>query len=280
MADALLKAIKNAVDTLLLPFKYIVKFLFYYRVSPKTFTVLPHTPFTGKVSVAIVTHGVLPFFRRCLENAIAYAGIDDVEFLVFDNNAGKETKAYLASITDHRIRVITSDVNIGLNGYHALFKHARGDLLVCMDHDVIAFPPDWLRTLCEDYVRVPDVRFLAADVVVDEHTDGARWPLWTYQRVEKDGMRMLFGAVGGWCAVTDRETYDAVGGFPFFPKEVYYLHDKYYIRKLLLKGYKIGIDQNVRVYHARGLASAIADEGVREGFLLHVDEWRKKSYSK
>lgn len=259
--------LKRNFDQLILKFKYFIKYLFFFRVNPKRMTILPGKSANSLVSVVICTHGDLPFFRLCLANSLACAGYENAEFIVWNNNAGAETSEFLASITDPRVRVIESANNLGLSAYHLAFKEAKGEYYVCLDHDVIKFSDNWLRNLVADYARLPKVKFMACDTVSDEYTGGARWPLYSYQKVDKDGMSLLFGTVGGWCSITDREIYEAVGGFPYIPDQLYFYHDKYFIRKLLLRRYKTAIDRNVRVYHACGVSQS-------EHFFSYVDSLR------
>lgn len=264
----------NAASTLLVAVKFVIKYFFYYRVNRKQLSVLAYKKPSAKVSVLIATHGVMPLSTRCIANAVRTAGYRNAEFIIYNNNAGPEMERFLSKMKrkDKRIRVITSRKNTGLNAYHLGFKEARGEFFVAMDHDVVAFCENWLLMLLEDYIRVPRVKFLAADVIGDDYTDGAKYPAWTYQHVRKDGVALSFGAVGGWLAMTDRAVYEAVGGFPYFPGQIYFLHDKYYIRKLLLKGYRIAIDERVKVYHARGLSARIGNETFADRFFTYADK--------
>ncbi|MEK6796652.1 MAG: glycosyltransferase family 2 protein [Spirochaetota bacterium] len=264
---------KPIFDQLIVALKFVVKYFFYYRVSPKRFEVRASSVSRDMVSVVIPTHGVLPLARRCIENAIRHAGHERVEFIIYNNNAGDDAVKFLSRFRkDRKVRVMHSPVNTGLNAYHHAFKEAHGKYFVALDHDVIRFPEGWLSALLHDYRRIPAVKWLAADVIGDRYTDGAKYPMWTYQRVKKDGLSLLFGAVGGWCAMTDRALYEETGGFSHFPDQVYFLHDKYYIRKLMLKGYKIAIDERIPVYHARGLSERIMnDANFRAEFFRYVD---------
>lgn len=263
---------RHAFDQIIVAVKFAIKFFLYYRVNKRCFVVLPKAAGTPLVSVVIPTHGILPLASRCIENAISSAGYARIEFIIYNNNAGADTERFLKRFrSNKKVRVIKSPVNIGLNAYHAAFAEAKGEYFIAVDHDVIRFPKGWAQALLDDYRRIPGVKWLAADVIGDAYTDGAKYPAWTYQRVVKDGIALEFGAVGGWCAMTDRAIYESVGGFPRFPEKTYFLHDKYYIRKLMLKGYKIAIDTRVPVYHARGLSPRMNDARFCDAFFHYID---------
>lgn len=253
---------RNFLDTVILLVKFAIKYIFYFRVNPQKLRVSNESILKDKVSVVLPTYGDYPLFEKCIISMLENAGYDNVEFIIWDNNSSPNTKRFINRITDKRVRVVKSVINTGLNAYHLGFKQASGKYFVCVDHDVIKFPKDWLVRLISTYERLEDVKFLATDVVSDEYTDGAKYPNWMYQSVEKDGVSLQFGSVGGWCAVTDRDTYFKLGGFPYFPTRTYFFHDKYYIRNILLNGGKVAIDKSVCVYHARDLLNRLEDSQV------------------
>jgi len=274
-----MKVIKQlTLSNFLLWIKFVIKFFFYYRVKKSKFVYLPNPILNQKkVSVVIASHGEIDFFKRSITRALNYCGVENFEFIVFDNNAKDLLDPVIHQINNPNLKVIHSDTNIGLNAYSIAFQQAEGDFFVCLDHDVVAFPKNWLRDLLLAYEKAPVIKFLATDVYQDQFTHGAKYPLWTYQKINKDHNSYLLGATGGWCTVTDRSIYEEVGGFPYFPDQSYFLHDKYYARKLLLKGYKIGITENVKVYHAKDVAKKIDKNQIDpEKFFNSVDQLQKQ----
>ena len=103
---------------------------------------------------------------------------------------------------------------------------------------------------------MPDVGFLAADLVDDPHDSAAhhRYRVRPHEYTEtfEHGVRLLRGPTRGGCAITSRELSDLVGGFKERPGEVFWLEDAEYIDKLERAGYSAAILADLRVHHAGG----------------------------
>ena len=74
-----------------------------------------------------------------------------------------------------------------------------------------------------------------------------------YVEVEEHGVRLLHGPTGGGCALTSRQVYEHVGGFPRVQGEVFFDHDAAYVRSLEQAGYQAVTLADLIVHHAGGL---------------------------
>jgi GT2 family glycosyltransferase len=207
------------------------------------------------IAVVVLTHSRLHLLRRCVENVLARTSAATREIVIWNNASTDGTRAYLDALNDARIRVVHHHRNIGQNAYAQAFALTSAAYLVELDDDVIDAPQDWDRVLLDAYVRLPDIGFLAANLVDDPNDSGARAMrerAHLYRAVEVDGIRLLKGPVGGACAITSRELHDRVGGFPQQQQQVFYLEDAAYIERIATLGKEAAFLENLRVHHAGG----------------------------
>jgi GT2 family glycosyltransferase len=209
------------------------------------------------IAVAVLTHNRVQLLQQCVEHALRRASPDTTEIVIWDNASTDGTAAYLGSLDDPRIRVVRSERNVGLPAYADAFDATTAEYLVQLDDDVIEAPPLWDRALLDAYRRLPDVGFLAADLVDDERDEGAyaRYHVrpHLYTPFELHGVRLLEGPAGGACAITSRELWDRAGTFRrrqrrgvFFDLDAVYIDD---IRRL---GFREAILADLKVHHAGG----------------------------
>jgi CDP-glycerol glycerophosphotransferase len=123
------------------------------------------------LSIVLPVYRVQGYLRQCLDSVLAQS-FDDFEIVAVDDCSPDYSGQILAEYAarDHRVRVITSPVNVGLGRARNLgLEHARGQYVWFLDSD------DWLATgalaavaerLC---VTGPDVLVVGWDRV---HWDG------------------------------------------------------------------------------------------------------------
>ncbi|MBI4575661.1 MAG: glycosyltransferase family 2 protein [Planctomycetes bacterium] len=205
------------------------------------------------VSVLLATWNRERFLRRGLTSLLATARHPRMEVIVWDNASTDGTAAFLAGLADPRLRTVRGPENIGMNAYREMGLVAAGPLLVHLDDDVIHFPEGWLLDLARAFLRLPRVGYLACGVVQDEWTDGGKNPDHRYLRVEHaPDLVVDYGAAGQWCTMTSREVHDRIGGYPARPGTRFYWGDRDYRDSLRRAGYRSGVLETVRVYHACG----------------------------
>jgi hypothetical protein len=128
--------------------------------------------------------------------------------------------------------------------------------MVELDDDVTDAPMHWDVTLRDSMRKLPDVGFLAADLVNDPNDEASRWRheyrVHEYSLVEENGVRLLTGPAGGGCAMTTREINTKAGGFVERPGEVFWLEDGVYINQVKSVGYKPAVLADLVVHHTGG----------------------------
>jgi GT2 family glycosyltransferase len=208
------------------------------------------------IAIVVLTFGRLHLLRQCVENTLAKTSTHTTEILIWDNASADGTAAYLDSVTDPRLRVVHHPENIGQNAYAEGFALTKAPYLVELDDDVIDAPADWDSTLLDSFVRLPEVGFLAADLEDNPHDVAAQVRHHErpheYIPLELNGVRLLDGPTGGGCAMTSRELYELVGGFPQKRNTSFYLEDAAYIDRIQQAGYRAAVLRDLRVLHAGG----------------------------
>jgi GT2 family glycosyltransferase len=208
------------------------------------------------IAVVLLTHGRVHLLQRCVENVLAKASELTTEIVIWDNGSRDGTADYLRSLEDPRLQVVIHPENIGQNAYAQAFALTTADYLVELDDDLIGAPEGWDRTLLEAFERLPDIGYLAADVVDDEHDTVAhhRYRVRPHAYTERvvDGIRLLEGPTGGYCAMTSRALYDAVGGFRQNPRHVFWEEETAYLDDIRELGQRPAMLADLKVHHAGG----------------------------
>ncbi|MDF1660314.1 MAG: glycosyltransferase [Planctomycetota bacterium] len=205
----------------------------------------------ARFAIILPTYNRLNYIKQGLPSLLKATEDVDCSVLVWNNASSDGSKEWLDSLSDPRLTVVHHDSNIGINALARSAAMTSGTHLLQVDDDVLYFPPGFLRELLRAYLSVPGMGYLGTNVIHDEFTDGGRPPLWRSVRVRhSESLTIDYGAVGGWCTLTDRALYDSVGGFIEKPGETYFWADLDYYRKVGALGRKRGVLFNQRVYHA------------------------------
>jgi GT2 family glycosyltransferase len=208
------------------------------------------------ISIAVLTHDRVHLLARCVENVLARTSELTTEIVIWNNGSTDDTRAYLEGLADPRIAVVHHPENIGQNAYAEAFAMTSGDYLIDLDDDMIDAPPEWDRRLLEAFRALPEVGFLAANLV-DDPNDVAAHTMYRvrphlYTRVTINGVDLLRGPVGGGCAITSRVLHDRVGGFEQRRDRVFFLEDEAYIAKIEKLGYEAAYLADLKLHHAGG----------------------------
>lgn len=212
-------------------------------------------------SIVLITYNRLAMLQRCLTSMLANTSGVSHEIIVWDNASTDGTSAYLDDLaaSDPRLQVIHSDTNVGLNGVARSVARAKGAYIVEMDDDILAFPEGWLQEMIRAFRKVPRAGYLAADVVQDEITNGAKLDARHYQPLDYgDGVIIEHGPAGGWCTITSRSVLDRIGNFIEMPDRIFFSEDGDFANRCLRHRLRVGIIRSVRVYHATGPAANAA----------------------
>lgn len=209
----------------------------------------------------LVTYNRLPMLRRCLASLLEKTRGISFEIVVWDNASTDGTREYLDDLASRHdvINVIHNQENVGVNGVAAAVRRSRGFYLVEMDDDVIDVPDGWLAGMIEAFRAVPRAGYLAANVVQDDITDGAKPAEDLYVAAwYASNVVIEHGPTGGWCTITSRKVIDRIGNFLELPGRVFFSEDGDFAQRCLRHRYAIGIVRDVRVYHATGAAANAA----------------------
>jgi GT2 family glycosyltransferase len=209
-----------------------------------------------EVSVLLITWNRLRMLREGLESLLENTHGDNYEIIVWNNGSTDGTKEYLDDIaaTHSEVRVVHHPDNVGLNAVALAVGLARGYYIVELDDDVVRFPDDWLSKLLYAFKQVPQIGYMAANVVQNEFTTGEKDIPEGYTVVDYDGVVLEHGATWGWCSMTSLKVLSRVGNFPRRRGRLNFTEDEDYVRRCLLAGYTPAILQEVVVYHASGAA--------------------------
>jgi GT2 family glycosyltransferase len=195
--------------------------------------------------------------KECVASILANTRDVDYELIAWNNASTDGTREYLDAVASSHphVRVVHHGDNIGVNAYAASVRLARGEYLLEIDDDVVQVPPGWLAEMIRGFKALPRAGYLAANVVQDEVTNGAKPPPDHYRTFDYgDGVIVEHGPTGGWCTITSRAMVGRIGNFLEMPGRVFFLEDGDFARRCARRLYRVGILRDVRVYHATGVA--------------------------
>jgi GT2 family glycosyltransferase len=203
------------------------------------------------IAIVVLTHNRLPLLRQCVENVLARVSDETREIVIWDNGSSDGTPEYLRSLDDPRIRVVLSPKNVGLNGYGRAFEGTISDYLIQVDDDVVDAPEQWDAALRQAIDRLPDIGFLAADVVENDadRVSFDRYHTFEYRPERRNGIELLFGPTGGYCTITPRRVYLQASGLPTRKRRAYYCIDTLYVTRLRQHGYGAAVLRDLKVRH-------------------------------
>ncbi len=116
-----------------------------------------------KVSVLMTVYNGMPYLPAAVESVLAQS-FDDFEFVIVDDGSNDETPAYLASLTDPRVRVYEQEnQGTAVAANHGL-QHCTGELIARMDSDDVSLPHR-LATQVEFLHDHPEVGLVGAQMV-------------------------------------------------------------------------------------------------------------------
>jgi len=217
------------------------------------------------IAIVVITHNRVALLRKCVENVLLRTAAAS-EIVVWDNASTDGTATYLETVTDPRVRVVHSPENVGMNGYARGFRLTSAPYLVEVDDDVVDAPQGWDLALLEAYERLPEIGFLAADLIDDPHDIAANIRYHVrpheYHPSEINGVSLLEGPAGGGCAITSRALADQVGGFRERPGEIFWLEDQAYQVEIEKLGFRGAVLASLKVHHTGGphYTAAIAEK--------------------
>ncbi len=213
------------------------------------------TKYNGElISIFIVSHNRKNFLKKCIESLLPTIEGFNYELIVWDNDSAQDTKDYLGSLKDSRIKIRLNNENIGTNAKGKAAAVCKGEYIIGIDDDVISFPAGWLSEMLRAYKSVPRMGYLSTDVIQNEFTTGAKpdESLYFNKSFDSGSFTVQFGPTGGWCFVISREIYDKIGNFADIKGRIFFSEDGDFLNRLKRRGYRFGILKDVKVFHATG----------------------------
>jgi O-antigen/teichoic acid export membrane protein/GT2 family glycosyltransferase len=204
------------------------------------------------VSIFIVTCNRLEFLKKNLSSLLPTLKNINYDLIIWNNASTDGTREYLNSLKIPGIRVIHSENNIGTNAKARAAELCKGDYIVGIDDDVLQFPEDWLEHMIRAYKSVPRMGYLAADVVQNQYTTGAKPDEQLYFNQKYGEYTIQFGPAGGWCFIISKQVFGKIGNFTTAKNRIFFSEDGDYLNRLKRNGYRYGILKGVKVFHATG----------------------------
>lgn len=208
------------------------------------------------VAIVVLTYNRAHLLKQCVENVLQRTSSFTREIVIWDNGSEDATAAYLATLTDDRIRVVRSPTNLGMNAYARAIELTSATYFIELDDDMVDAPHEWDLTLLDAFDRLPDVGYLASALVDDPEDPGARamyhHRAGEYVHVQEAGVSLMLGPTGGGCAITSRDLYDRAGGFGQRSKEIFWSEDAAYSQAVQDMGYRSATLFDLKLLHAGG----------------------------
>lgn len=209
-----------------------------------------------KFSFVILTWNRKAFFEKCLNSLIeSIDSFEDAEIVIMDNGSTDGTPEFLKQFENRKnFRIFLRDKNYGLNAYKKLIGKAKGEYIIVVDDDVLAFPNN-IKRVFEDYMTTfKDFGYLALDVIQNEHTNGAKPGIEHYTEVVKDGKIVQRGLTGGWCTCFRRKDFQKIKFFFYWKDLSMKSSEDGALSDLFAKWLKLksGIIKDIKCFHASG----------------------------
>ena len=186
-------------------------------------SLVPNVPrFSGIASIIMLSWNAPEFTRMAVESIRTVTRYPH-EIIVVDNGSDAATCAVLAQLAEqHGVRVVYNGTNLGFGaGMNVGMAHARGDVLVLLNNDVIV-TEGWLEDLVGALERrrsvgctAPRSNRVASPAQVDvSYVDTGAMHRWAAER-----RRVLHGRghyaerVVVFCMCLDRKVIEGIGGF-------------------------------------------------------------------
>ena len=213
-------------------------------------------PVDDGIGIVVLTHNRVHLLRQCVENVLSVTSDATRQIVIWNNGSTDATREYLDSVEDPRIKVVHHDANIGQNAYAPAFEMISEAYLVELDDDVVGAPEGWDAIMRDSLKRLPNIGFLAADLEDDPFDETAHYRYRVrpheYTQIEVNGVSLLEGPAGGTCAMTLRDLYRRVGGFPQDSKWVFWQEEPAYIARIKELGYTATVLADLKVHHTGG----------------------------
>lgn len=238
------------------------------------------------ISIVLLTFNRIKLLKLCVEQVLAKTSDATSEIIIWNNASTDGTDAYLNALKDPRLKIINHTRNIGVNARAKAFALPKYDYLISLDDDVIDAPENWDKILMEAFDKLPDIGFMATNIIDDKKGTHAEY-MFRKRNLNAaaskivNGVEIIPGWGGNWCAITCRHLYEKVGGFQENANFIYWNEDNEYTNKLEKIGYGKCLLKDLKVFHAAG-PYYVNDKNIQEakkkffGYLHKKNKSRKR----
>ena len=154
--------------------------------------------YSKKISVVMSTYNTpVPILKEAVESILQQT-LTDFEFIIIDDGSTDDSRDYLATLQDNRIRLIRNSENIGLTkSLNIGLKAAKGKYIARMDSDDISLPTRFEKQY--DYMEHhPNVIMCGSRVsfIGDKKgTSGGKWRR-KFENMDDYRVKLLFANPG------------------------------------------------------------------------------------
>lgn len=209
-----------------------------------------------KFSFVILTWNRAIFLEKCITALLeSIQDFSETEIVIVDNGSTDDTETILSKyVKDKRFNIKRLKRNLGLRSYKKLFNIAKGEYIVIVDDDVLAFPKDIQNIFTSYMTSFPDYGFLAMDVIQNEFTDGAKPSEGFYIEDQRENKIIEEGPAGGWCSCFRKKDYRKIRFYFIFSKLTMKNGEDGLLTALLYKklGLRHGVIKGQFCFHANG----------------------------
>lgn len=247
--------------------------------------------FYPKVSIVILSFFNWQITKKCIDSILHYSFYPNFEIIIVDNNSDHQTKEYLKSLNNKKLKVILSKENLGFGGGNNLgMKNISKDskFIILLNNDTI-ITPGWIHRLIF-YAKNKEIGLVGpvtnnigneAKININYNPNN----IFDIFKKSKLYTSSHFGKffendrIAAFCWIKRKEIYDKIGGFDelFFP--VFFEDDDYCLR-VKKAGYQIIIVEDVFIHHELGKTSG-ADTNITDNkFFIEnkrkfEEKWKK-----
>jgi GT2 family glycosyltransferase len=115
-----------------------------------------------KVSISILTYNRKDILKELLDS-LARLRYEPLEIIVIDNNSTDGTEMSIANY--EKVRYVKLHDNIGVGARNEGIRISTGDILICLDDDVIGIDDEKIKKIVSKFESKPDIGALCFKVV-------------------------------------------------------------------------------------------------------------------
>lgn len=129
-------------------------------------------------SIIIPVHNNLDYTKSCINNILKTSALYSIEIIIIENKSSDDTRNYLESYSDERIKVIYNTENVSFSkANNQGAKIAKSNTLIFLNNDVDVLP-GWLESIENTFERDSSIGIQGAKLLYPNNTiqhSGIAW---------------------------------------------------------------------------------------------------------